>query len=1756
MSSEENFQMPESRLHTTETEFLMIESIKAKTIILTLLLMFFWLAQSAFAVVAPKAGVPGEYQGSTAAGSYPLSNLDNINYFNGNLGFNLPLVTLGGRGEATFTMMLTTGQSNWSFDVVSDPPICGGFPTVCSYRYWYNPVPYNRQAIKADLSPGVLAAIHTGEGVSSGCSNGGNGRYFQRLTTLTFAMPGGSSVELRDRQTDGKPAGVNQCETSEGPSRGTIFDSPDGSGITFVSDTEVVDSSTPTEMTTLSGMMYFKNGVRYRFDYGNVTRITDRNGNWISFATVNGVYTATDSLGRQVTIQLSNDQRVRTITMVRPGTASKTIKIYKNDGPSIIRSDLPPLTYNEGFPRLQGRQQYGGAIMSPFNISRVELPDGRSYQFKYNQYSELARVELPTGGAMEYDWTGDSQPGINSSTDPSGWGYGYIHRYLTEKRTYDNGATGQAYTSKMTTSIAENGNDSSVTVKEYVGGITEAIARTDHFYYGSALKSIQSSSPIYGIGSRWNTGREYQTNVYVGDGAQLLRQSTQTWQPRIFTNWTNSTYPQQGKDPRLLETVTTLADSGQVSKTSAINPNTGAIGFDQYNNQTDVYEYDFGANAVGDLKRHSHTDFIIGSNYTDSPGTSLRSLPLQTWVSPDANGTTKASLTQFEYDNYTPEGGANPKHALLEPRSNTIGHDTANYGTNKTIRGNVTKATTYGNASNQSEPISSYANYDILGNVVKTWDAMNHSTMIDYTDRFGAPDNEVRSNTAPTQLGGQSTFAFPTSVTNTIPFQWTTFTQFDYFTGAAVNTEDINGVISKTIYNDLLDRPTQSVSAIGTAFEQQSNIIYDDSNHRVETKSDLNALNDNLLKSESFYDGLGRTIESRSYEADGNFIASKSIPFVMVTDPETGILRVGTKSSNPYRPNAGEQPVWTTSLSDALGRSIKTITPDGAIAKTDYSGNTVTVTDQAGKKRRSVTNALGQLMRVDEPNDAGLLDLNNAPVQSTNYSYDTLNNLTTVSQGVQTRSFVYDSLSRLKQATNPESGLIQYSYDNNGNLTQKTDARNVQTAYLYDNLNRVTARNYSAPANLPNYQITPNVVYTYDDSTVAFAKGKLTKVSSSLSETRYTQFDNIGRILTSQQMTDGQTYSSSYVYNLSGALIEETYPSGRVVKNTLSNDGNLSQVQSKKTNDTFRNYANSFNYTAAGAVSSVRLGNGRWENTQFNSRLQPIQIGLGSSATSQNLLKLNFDYGGTDNNGNVKSQTITVPTIGANTGFTAIQNYTYDSLNRLKSAVENINGNQTPSWKQTFTFDRYGNRRFDEANTTTLAPGCQTAVCNPTIDPATNKLIGYQFDNSGNTKVDANNQTFVYDAENKQVEVKNSSNQTVGQYFYDGDGKRIKKVVPATQETTIFVYDASGKMVAEYSTQVASQQDAKVSYLTSDHLGSPRINTDANGQVIARHDYQPFGEEISRASYGADAVRKKFTGYERDNETELDYAQARMYANKLGRFTTTDPLYVEFGRLRYPQAWNLFAYSRNNPLKFVDPSGLDVKVNCKTTKEKTQACQDETTTDLNNRKDAQFKVEIKNGKFSVVGKVDVSKLSKSEKKLYSAITDTYAHSTLNVELSSDKITFGRADAAGENSIDLSDLSKLNASGNSTLAGEVIAHETVEGSESSLDTMDEEDAGKSYQDTGQFKRSHATANQYFGDVSITLPDASGLAGARVSSRDALYNFGRIGSVSVTKKFNSPIPIASITSANFPNLVGDIDKAVAPKPPAQIPVKPKE
>jgi RHS repeat-associated protein len=122
-----------------------------------------------------------------------------------------------------------------------------------------------------------------------------------------------------------------------------------------------------------------------------------------------------------------------------------------------------------------------------------------------------------------------------------------------------------------------------------------------------------------------------------------------------------------------------------------------------------------------------------------------------------------------------------------------------------------------------------------------------------------------------------------------------------------------------------------------------------------------------------------------------------------------------------------------------------------------------------------------------------------------------------------------------------------------------------------------------------------------------------------------------------------------------------------------------------------------------------------------------------------------------------------------------------------------------------------------------------------------------------------------------------------------------------------------------------------VRWLVSDHLGTPRMTVDATGSLlgVTRHDYLPFGEEISAGTggrttgqgYAADNVRQQFTGKERDAETNLDYFVARYYSPTQGRFTGFDPGPFNVAD---PQSWNRYSYVQNNPLKFIDPNGEEL----------------------------------------------------------------------------------------------------------------------------------------------------------------------------------------------------------------------------------------
>ncbi len=481
------------------------------------------------------------------------------------------------------------------------------------------------------------------------------------------------------------------------------------------------------------------------------------------------------------------------------------------------------------------------------------------------------------------------------------------------------------------------------------------------------------------------------------------------------------------------------------------------------------------------------------------------------------------------------------------------------------------------------------------------------------------------------------------------------------------------------------------------------------------------------------------------------------------------------------------------------------------------------------------------------------------------------------------------------------------------------------TTMTYDGLNRVTAKTYSDGG------ITPNVSYCYDGQTWNGTQctgtpappflGRLREEVSSASSTKFTNYDLLGRVTASSQTTGGTPYTFAYTYKPNG-LWQITYPSQRVVTYTYTGAGRVATVSGQMTgnNTTYANLSAPNSYTPHGAIASMILTNGLLTDaTTYNPRLQPTQI------QASGLLTIGYDYGTSQNNGNVQSQTI----IRGSQTWTQTYTNCYDAVNRLACASESGAG----SWSQTYGYDNFGNRWLASSSSTlpslTLqVPTGSNWFVNNQIK--TSPSGAWTYDNAGNLKGMAGmpDWHFDYDAENRQTSVATDPDSPSTTYTYDGDGRRVTKTWSG--QTTTFVYDATGNLAAEYG---GSPGGTGTQYLTTDHLGSTRLVTDSNGAVVTCYDYLPFGEEIGNGTAGrtapcfgggfypvaGGATNREFTSKERDAETGLDYFGARYLSAAQGRFTSPD-LPVD-QHPQDPQSWNLYSYVRNNPLSLTDPTG-------------------------------------------------------------------------------------------------------------------------------------------------------------------------------------------------------------------------------------------
>jgi RHS repeat-associated protein len=278
--------------------------------------------------------------------------------------------------------------------------------------------------------------------------------------------------------------------------------------------------------------------------------------------------------------------------------------------------------------------------------------------------------------------------------------------------------------------------------------------------------------------------------------------------------------------------------------------------------------------------------------------------------------------------------------------------------------------------------------------------------------------------------------------------------------------------------------------------------------------------------------------------------------------------------------------------------------------------------------------------------------------------------------------------------------------------------------------------------------------------------------------------------------------------------------------------------------------------------------------------------------------------------------------------------YAYDNFNRLACSNLSSNGScaQPTSGVATYTYayDQYGNRAQQNGPLTVHL----------TFSNSQNHMDGYSYDAAGNLSYDGYH-NYIYDAENRitQVDPGPSGQPPAYAYAYDGEGQRIQKASAGTLVAQ-YLHDLAGNTVTELNgsgvwtrseiyaggrhlATYGGGASGTTYFVQRDWLGTERARVLPDGDVAETCTSLPFGDGQT-CSGVADPTPDHFTGKERDTESGLDNFGKRYHASTMGRFMTPDPIGIMKQKLRDPQQWNMYSYSRNSPLRFMDPTGMYV----------------------------------------------------------------------------------------------------------------------------------------------------------------------------------------------------------------------------------------
>ena len=712
---------------------------------------------------------------------------------------------------------------------------------------------------------------------------------------------------------------------------------------------------------------------------------------------------------------------------------------------------------------------------------------------------------------------------------------------------------------------------------------------------------------------------------------------------------------------------------------------------------------------------------------------------------------------------------------------------------------------------------------------------------------------------------------------------------------------------------------------------------------------------------EHFYDALGREI--RMDQPDGSYSQIDYEPLVRIVKDEAQTDEDSVHSEGAMR---YEEDGLLDKDGNGRLRKVTEIFAADEHWLTEYRydllDNLTGYTDSQGNQKHMEYDGLSRKTFMNDP-DRGVMY----------YTYDDASNLvSTVDAKNQTILLTYDGANRLltetygAQKTTPD---VQYVYDTAHTINEYGDYWLGENPLTPDRLASALLENsLSEDYDINNdgqFDVADVVAAQFTDSpqTVTGSKttsnplGQLVKVQDTSGEIVFS-YDNRGRNTWTRRTiknNSGETHHfyTAMQYDSMDRVTELVYPDSSYLTYDYNNRGLLESIPGIITQ---------LDYNPAGQNLQLNRTNGVHTQYSYDLRLRLSQI-QSKAPQSLTLQHLSYQY---DNVSNItqisdgRSDDI-LTQIGNQLGisetrakqFNATQHFTYDNLYRLtRAANDDVFGSVA------YGYDQIGNMISKVASLTspdplmnlgTMTHGGELGSSNrngraESDAPGPHALTRWgSGDDAQTIEYDANGNTISERGQHYNWDVKDrlssmSKAGTTANYHYDYQDSRKYKIVQSEDNTSeVFYIDkysevrdgelikyayAGTQRIARSKGQSNSRLTPKTFYL-HDHLGSTNLATDTAGVVTEQVVNYPFGRVRLSASANDKAQSDyRFTGKEKDNESELQYFEAR-YLGVAGTFISVDKYFAENSKLlvNTRKEANIYSYSRNNPLSFIDSSG-------------------------------------------------------------------------------------------------------------------------------------------------------------------------------------------------------------------------------------------